>query len=417
MFDRSSPVFPAGWGGSGLRLLEPAVKGYDWGSRSILAEFEGRQQPSDDREAELWFGDHPRGEARVIRDGARVPLSRVLARSPTARRLPYLLKVLAVERPLSMQIHPNEAQARSGHRAENDLGIPSDAPQRNYPDSDPKPELVYALADFRAFVGLRDPDSTNALLSALGVSRLEWLRAGLRHRPTPFREIVRTLLTWPRTGVPALNREIRDAVARLPEDNPWTGPVLGAAMLAEAHPWDPAVAVSLLLNYVRLQPGEAAFVPPGHLHAYLGGTAIELMAPSDNVLRAGLTSKKVDIDEAMRILDPTPLQPRLPARRDSRAHPLDVYSPPDVPFSLVSATANGTDVDLPLPPESIVLATTDCRFVQSDGEARELPRGRAGLWGGGVRSLRLTQGTCVAAMPGSRTPGRAPSPDRSRVAV
>jgi mannose-6-phosphate isomerase len=285
-----------------VELLHGPIRDYAWGSRSAIAELQGRPVPSDGPEAELWLGAHPGAAATVSRGGAPVSLVDLLVAEPGhwlgdrvvdrfGVRLPFLLKVLAAEAPLSLQAHPDAEQARAGHAA--DAGRVDG--HRNYVDPHHKPELLVALSPFDALCGFRDPERSADALAAFGVPALEPVIAALRAGPAGLREAVRLLLTWPvaeRAGLVAavVAADVAGPNAAL------------ARELAVDYPGDPGVLVALLLNRVRLAPGEAIWMPAGNLHAYLRGTGVEIMAASDNVLRGGLTPKHVDVDELLRVL-------------------------------------------------------------------------------------------------------------------
>lgn len=262
-----------------MQPIAGVVQHYPWGDTRFIPEFLGR--PADGRPwAELWLGTHPSGPSRLA-DGR--PLSDV------AGNLPFLLKVLAAAEPLSLQTHPDADQARSGYQA----GV--------YVDPYAKPELLCALTRFEAFCGVRSIDETVALLDDLGQQRFAaaFEQAGVR-------ETIRAVLTG---RVPI--EPIVDACRG--DDRPECQWVV---RLAERHPGDPSVVVTLLLNYVQLEPGETIQLGPGNLHSYLSGAGVELMGASDNVVRAGLTSKRVDIDLLLEVMDPQPLfDPVLSAAR------------------------------------------------------------------------------------------------------
>ncbi len=304
--------------------LEAPIRSYAWGSRSVLAEMQGRPTPSAEPEAELWVGAHPLAPARVRSGAGEVPLPDWIACDPEAvlgtdvvRRfgpaLPFLLKILAVEQPLSLQAHPDAAQARAGFERENRAGVPLQAPERSYKDPQPKPELVCALTPFEALKGFREPGETRARLEALGVSALAAALAPLVERTdaegwrASFENLLRTPAERRRGLVAAVVAAARER-ADADEAFSWV------VRLAGAHPEDLGVLAPLYLHWVRLAPGEALFLPAGELHCYLHGTALELMANSDNVLRGGLTPKHVDVDELLHIGvfqpgDPVPLRP------------------------------------------------------------------------------------------------------------
>ncbi|MCX4474212.1 mannose-6-phosphate isomerase, class I [Micromonospora sp. NBC_01655] len=285
-----------------MEPLYGSIRDYAWGSRSAIAELQGRPVPSAGPEAELWLGAHPGAPATVRRDGAAASLVDLLAAEPGrwlgdrvverfGPRLPFLLKVLAADGPLSLQAHPDPEQARAGYAA--DAARP--AAERNYADPHHKPELLVALSPFEALCGFRDPAESAAALAAFGVPALEPVVAALRGGPAGLREAVRLLLSWPAARRAALVSDVLAAQAAGPDAE------LARALAAD-YPADPGVLVALLLHHVWLAPGEAIWMPAGNLHAYLRGTGVEIMAASDNVLRGGLTPKRVDVDELLRVL-------------------------------------------------------------------------------------------------------------------
>lgn len=279
-----------------MELLQGQIRDYAWGSRTAIAELQGRPVPTDGPEAELWLGAHPGAPATVDRDGSPVSLTDLLLAEPAhwlgerlvgrfGTRLPFLLKVLAADAPLSLQAHPDADQARAGHAAD----------PVNYVDPYHKPELLVALSEFEALCGFRDPVESAAALAAFGVPALEPVVAALRTGPAGLREAVRLLLSWPEAERAGLVAGVLSAEAAGPD-------AVLARALAVDYPADPGVLVALLLHHVWLAPGEAIWMPAGNLHAYLRGTGVEIMAASDNVLRGGLTPKRVDVDELLRVL-------------------------------------------------------------------------------------------------------------------
>lgn len=286
-----------------MDLLRGAIRGYAWGSRSMIARMQGRPVPSDGPEAELWLGAHPGATCLVEHNGSATSLGELVAAEPLrwlgeevfgrfGPRLPFLLKVLAAETPLSLQAHPDAEQARLGHAAQTGDG------HRNYVDPHHKPELLVAVSPFEALCGFRDPLVSAAVLDAFGLSVLDPVVAALRTGPDGLREAVRYLLTWPEHDRAALV----DAVVAADVPEAFAPQSELVRYLACHFPGDPGVVVALLLNHVILQPGEAIWMPAGNLHAYLRGCGVEIMAASDNVLRGGLTRKHVDVPELLRVL-------------------------------------------------------------------------------------------------------------------
>ncbi|AUM18136.1 mannose-6-phosphate isomerase, class I [Rhodococcus ruber] len=330
--------------------LRGAVRHYSWGSHTALAVLTGRPAPTEEPEAELWLGAHPVAPATVDAGDATVPLCDLIARDPEGQlgpdcarqfdgRMPFLLKVLAAEQPLSLQAHPSRAQAREGFARENAAGIPLDAPHRNYRDDNHKPEMVVALSRFEALAGFRPPAETVEFLRDLGVSEVTPYASELGDNldATGLRALFTAWMTLPTKSLVGLTDAVlsgceRYLEARSGSEDEFTVAARTALELGLAYPEDPGVLASLLLNRVSMEPGDALFLPAGNLHAYLRGTAVEIMANSDNVLRGGLTSKHVDVPELLRVLDFDSVDvPWVRARRDGHER---LYAPPVHEFEL-----------------------------------------------------------------------------------
>ncbi len=291
---------------------------YAWGSRTAIAELLGTA-PSGGPEAELWLGTHP-GSPAVLADGSGTLASVV-------EPLPFLLKVIAPAAPLSLQAHPNLAQAAAGFARENALGVPLDSPHRNYKDALHKPELVYALSDeYHALCGFRPVSATVELLATLGRDPLV---LGLRSR---LEESLPATFEWLISGGDDVAALV-DRVVVLAASTEGL-PFATVGLLASEYPDDPAIVISLLMNRVVLRRGEVLYLPAGNIHAYLSGVGIELMSASDNVLRGGLTPKHIDVPELLSVLDFTPLPvPRLAGV--AAAPGVSVFAPPLPDFRLI----------------------------------------------------------------------------------
>jgi mannose-6-phosphate isomerase len=368
-------------------LLDCTVMPYAWGSRTAIATLQGRTTPSHGPEAELWMGAHPLAPSRIVRGGAITPLTSVIAEdsvrelgaATAARfgpRLPFLLKVLAAEQPLSLQAHPTEAQARAGFDDEERRGVPRDAAHRNYKDPHHKPELVCALTVFDALCGFRRAADTLMLVEALAVPALSAHLAPLRRAPNAsgLASAFRAIMTM----------EAADA-ARVVEDTvstcrayrgPFARECEWAVRLAHQYPGDRGVISALLLNLVRLQPGEAIYLDAGNLHAYLSGVGVEIMASSDNVLRGGLTPKHVDVGELLKVLDFT--DGPVPVRHPRAASPNeDVWETPAAEFRLSRIRLDGRPFACAVDGPEIVLCV--------DGRAEVAP-------GDGMPAVNLARG-------------------------
>ncbi|MEV4706584.1 mannose-6-phosphate isomerase, class I [Actinoplanes sp. NPDC049316] len=356
--------------------LTGVIRPYAWGSRTSIAELQGRPAPTEAPEAELWLGAHPGDPSTVTGADGPVSLAALIADDPKGQlgaevvnefgpRLPYLMKILAAEAPLSLQAHPDADHARQAFAVqEADPAAP-----RNYTDAWHKPEVLVALTPFEALCGFRPPQRSADALEALGITRLAPVVAALRRGPSGLADAVRTLLTWPADDRTALIGEVLAA---------GTSPL--ATSLARHYPGDPGVLVALLLHHVRLAPGEAIWMPAGNLHAYLEGTGVEIMAASDNVLRGGLTPKRVDVDELLRVLRFEVLEnPVLPATEVAPG--VQTWPVPVREFALYRVQLGPSTPPRPLPGEGprIVVGTAGDVFVAEavDGTPVEVTPGTA----------------------------------------
>ena len=253
-----------------MDLLDGVIRSYDWGSTTALSDFRG-VEPSDQPEAEFWFGAHRSGPSSFRADG----------RFATSVEMPFLVKVLAVDRPLSLQVHPDEATASVGCRREDAAGVLVDDPRRCFPDGRAKPEAVCAVGQFETLCGFRPilEAQEMAATSNLPERVLGPLRSG------DWSTAVASAFAAPPEEVAAV------AAAAEAGDGPAAGLV---GRLAAIHHGDPALLLVPLLRHHVLDDGDLLYVAPGVLHAHLSGLAVEVMADSDDVVRAGLTSKFVD---------------------------------------------------------------------------------------------------------------------------
>jgi mannose-6-phosphate isomerase len=346
--------------------LTNTPRDYAWGSQTTMADLLGRT-PSGRPEAEYWLGAHP-GSPSVVLDPSAHGGATTLADLTT---LPFLLKVLAADAPLSLQAHPNLEQARAGFARENALGIPLDAPNRNYKDALHKPELIYALsADFAALCGFRPVATTRDLLAGLGPDPVVGELRGRLVDNTSLRAVVEWLLSRTADVTELVDRVVELARGRLEPE------FALVVTFAAAYPHDPGIVIALLLNYVVLKPGEVLYLPAGNIHMYLRGLGIELMAASDNVLRGGLTPKHVDVTELMSVLDFRPLP--LPYLAEEVPSPGVRVFRPDVPdFELVVIDVHGHDVEFAPASDSIALCTEGPIRIAGSRDRLSLSRGES----------------------------------------
>ncbi|WP_159847298.1 mannose-6-phosphate isomerase, class I [Nocardia sp. CY41] len=376
-----------------MHELVGALRSYAWGSRTALAQLCGRAVPSAHPEAELWFGAHPADPAHVRVGDGTTSLLDLIAGAPDRElgfaadrfggKLPFLLKVLAAEEPLSLQAHPSTEQARAGFDRENRTKVPLDSPLRNYRDDNHKPELVVALERFEALAGFRDPDRTVALLRALSVDGLRSYCELLAAQPDSagLRTLFTTWITLPQHVLATLLPDVLDGCVRYLSGKgarEFTAEARTTLELAEAYPGDAGVLAALLLNRVTLEPGQGLFLAAGNLHAYLRGVGVEIMANSDNVLRGGLTPKHVDVPELLRVLDFEPIG--LPVVLPEPAGDGSVrYRTPAPEFALrrFDLVAGAARVPLTAAGPGIVLCTAGKVRLFQDGSSLELTRGGA----------------------------------------
>ncbi|MEI9953554.1 MAG: mannose-6-phosphate isomerase, class I [Pseudomonadota bacterium] len=297
-----------------MLLLENPIQNYAWGSRTAIASLLGAAAPSSEPQAELWMGAHDKAPSLVLPE--REPLSRLIEREPErmlgapliaryGARLPFLLKVLAAETPLSLQAHPTLEQARAGFAAEEARGIALDSPLRNYKDTNHKPELLCALTPFSALCGFRKIEDTLQLFRALNAPHVGFLIDILEQLPTEagLSQLFSTLLGLSPERRAEVAREALDRCTVLAAiEGPFQHEFSWAVHIGVLYPGDIGIVIALLLNLVKLTPGEAIYLPAGNLHAYLQGVGVEILANSDNVLRGGLTPKHVDNRELLRVL-------------------------------------------------------------------------------------------------------------------
>jgi mannose-6-phosphate isomerase len=295
--------------------LENPIQNYAWGSHSAISRLLRGTSPSEKPEAELWLGAHPKAPSRMLPSGESLATfierepERALGADVSARygaRLPFLFKVLAAEAPLSLQAHPTLAQAQAGFDAEEAAGVPLDAPNRNYKDPSHKPELLCALTPFAALCGFRSISDTRELLHTLRAPRLKFVSEILEqlHTEADLSAIFTALMTAPAERRAELAQQTLDRCTDLAAfEGPFQKEFSWAVRIGMLYPTDVGIVTALLLNLVRLAPGEAIYLPAGNMHAYLQGMGMEIMANSDNVLRGGLTLKHIDIPELTRVLD------------------------------------------------------------------------------------------------------------------
>jgi mannose-6-phosphate isomerase len=361
--DTDGAAAPATVPAAPLYKLQNMIKHYEWGSPVHIPALLGVDNSLGLPWAELWMGVHPGGPSRI--DGKEARLGDLIAGDPeqylgkpvadSFGGLPFLFKLLAAAKPLSIQAHPNLEQAREGWQRENEAGIAPDAPNRNYKDDYHKPEILCALNPFTAMCGFRQPEEIDSLLAKHFASAppsllngINFLRAALQEE-VPLRSFLQALFSLP----PAIWLELTGYIQ---ESSMPGGEWDLASRFAALYPGDPGILAPIYLNLLQLAPGEAVYLPAGVLHAYVHGFAVELMANSDNVLRGGLSSKHVDVDELLSILNFHPYCPEI-----LRARPvgdgISRYHTPCREFSLQVMKGQGGTVLFPEKGPAIIIVT------------------------------------------------------------
>jgi hypothetical protein len=381
---------------------------YPWGTKDAIPSLIG-QAPDAKPWAEQWYGAHPLGDSPTP-DGAT--LSEHLAQQPDqlgkaalmtfGRRLPFLVKILSADSPLSLQAHPTRQQAREGHARESLLGVPLGAPERSFKDDWPKPETIVALTSFEALVGFRDPVRTAQLFEDLGVGDALTSVIG------PLRD---------RDGSPALQEVFLDVLS-LDDRRHLVDEVLGAAVnhldapgelglfartaveIDEYFPSDPGILAALLLNRFSLEPGQALALAPGVMHSYLRGCCIEVMANSDNVLRGGLTAKHIDVDALLHVVSfaPTPAEVLLPSGSDGTY----IYPTSFEEFELwLLQPTDGSPLQVPRSDSGRICLVASGSFeLSGDGDPVVLKPGKAVFIGAGEAIVARGEGQLFVAATG-----------------
>ncbi|MBU0926278.1 MAG: mannose-6-phosphate isomerase, class I [Spirochaetes bacterium] len=375
--------------------LKNVVQRYDWGSPTALPLILGKDNPSGEPWAELWMGAHPKAPSIAVdpSTGAEAPLDALISDAPaaalgeeTAARfggvLPFLLKILSAAKPLSIQAHPSKRKAEHGFAREEFMGIPLDAPERNYKDSNHKPETVVALTRFEGLCGFRALDDIIQNVKLLAPS--DWERYAGRLARDPGRlELSVFFYTFISLADEEKKKHLNSARARsgrIVETEP-AGSVTSKLFsrvltLMEAYPDDIGALAPLILNLFELEPGQALNLAAGVPHAYLGGTAVEIMANSDNVLRGGLTHKHMDVPELVSALsfESASIEPLAPVAAPDgfSLYPCDI---PD--YSISKAVVDGLlrTSGRAAAPEIVLCVDGSLEISASSGASVPLPRG------------------------------------------
>jgi mannose-6-phosphate isomerase len=360
--------------------LTNTPRDYAWGSTTAIADLLGRA-PSGKPEAEYWLGTHP-GSPAVLVDGP--PGARLLS---DLTQLPFIMKVLAAETPVSLQAHPSTRQAEQGFARENAEGIPLDAPNRDYKDPHHKPEMIFAISDpFDALCGFRPVAATREILAPIAGDPI--IAAFLERLVDD--SSLKPVFEW----LISLGDGVAELMSRILELAPSQPGIEFATVcsLAADYPGDAGILISLLLNRLTVRPGEAVFLPAGNIHSYLHGLGIEVLASSDNVLRGGLTPKYVDVPELLHVLDFRPLP--VPFITPHTSVPGLRLFRPDVPdFELAVFDPSGASdgsVRFPVAGDFVALATGGDITIADGADSMRLAAGAAMYGTGGDSPITVT---------------------------
>lgn len=366
---------------SGLHTVRNPIRNYAWGSLTAIPDCLG-VEPSGEPQAEMWLGAHPGAPSVLVESGVRLddflhqhPEQLGAALERFGPQLPFLMKLLAAATPLSLQVHPTMEQARVGFARDEAAGLSLDDPQRSYKDPFHKPEIIVALSDFKALCGFRPPAEARLELAALlgdegnhGVGAELLSNLGAADEPDALRSAFELIMS----GRPDVRTLAQAAIAAAQAA---TGQLADTIRFVGSHYGDdPGVLGAALLNRVDMVAGEALYLDAGNIHAYLEGFGIEAMAPSDNVLRGGLTPKRVDVPGLLEIVNfraivPTRVEGAVSSAADVT---LTSYRPPADEFSVHVIEATGGPRTLTELTGPSILIVVDGSLEVSAGDASVL---------------------------------------------
>lgn len=281
-------------------LLKNNVLNYDWGMKDAFHELYGNAEKQNAPQAELWIGANYNNCSLIVSDGIEIRLDDYIKENKDETfnqecifktELPYLVKLLAAKSPLSIQVHPSKKNAEIGFLKEEENQIDINNYRRNYKDKNHKPELVYAITDFVALNGFKKFNEIAKLIKNINFHDIENVKNGFIENKdrSSLRKLFEELFDLDEDKIRKIIRSAIDYASD--SDHEESGWLL---YLNDIYPNDIGVIFPLFLNVVKLSHGQAMFLDAETLHAYISGIAIEVMANSDNVIRAGLTKKYID---------------------------------------------------------------------------------------------------------------------------
>ncbi|MEM6966301.1 MAG: mannose-6-phosphate isomerase, class I [Bacteroidota bacterium] len=396
--------------------LKGAVQNYAWGGKSFIPDLMDIENTDGQPFAEVWLGAHQRGPAQLYTNGHLEALNDWLKKNPEAlgekviekfgKNLPYLFKVLDVNKMLSIQSHPTKKAAEMGFARENQAGIPLAAKHRNYKDDNHKPEVMVAMTDFWLLHGFKSEKDIEAALAA--VPEFEALfeyyqRILTKEVENKIFHLYKNLMEMPQKRVDEILKPLADRLRPLFEKNKlskhqadyWAALAFRDSMLADGH-FDRGVFSIYIFNLVHLKVGEGIFQDAGIPHAYLEGVNMELMANSDNVFRGGLTVKHVDVQELLEHVVFEPVVPKILTGK-TIARGIKVFETPAPDFELSRIYLKDFEAyhcNLVETPETLIVMKGEVR-VSNEGEELRLGRGDSFFAPSGARYSLLSDGGTV----------------------
>lgn len=296
----------------GIFKLEGKVQHYSWGGYDYIPQLLNQNNTEGKPFAEYWMGAHSSQPSMILHGTMKKSLPAILSQEASTvlgnkvshlfGSLPYLLKVLDVRQMLSIQVHPSKEEAAKGYKREEEAGIPLTAPHRNYKDENHKPELMVALGPFWLLHGFKPEEQLKEVLQ--DTSELKPLEPIFQNKG--YKGLYEYVMTLPQEEVDDLLTPLAKRVLPLYEaerleksaEDFWAARAIQT--FCNNDHYDRGIFSIYFFNLLQMNRGEGIFQPAGMPHAYLEGQNVEIMANSDNVLRAGLTEKHIDVPELLK---------------------------------------------------------------------------------------------------------------------
>jgi mannose-6-phosphate isomerase len=381
-----------------LFKIKGIVQHYSWGGYDFIPQLLGIDNKEGKPFAEYWLGAHPNHPSSVedaneklsdhIRTNAPAVLGEEIASAFST--LPFLFKILDVRQMLSIQVHPGKQSAAIGFAIEKEKGIPVTAAHRNYKDENHKPELMVALSDFWLLHGFKDEKKLREALEAIPAFELLLNIFNSKGYQALYEEV----MTMSQEAVNAILKPIVDKIIplyknkELKKDQEDFWAARAAIDFCKEENYDRGIFSIYFFNLVHLKKGEGIFQPQGMPHAYLEGQNAEVMANSDNVLRAGLTDKHIDVAELMKHVE---FKATIPDVLCPAAASHKVFSSPAKEFQLHQYNLN-KDEEVATTTAEIWFLTSGTVVVKSDNTELSVRRGESFfMWAGTNASINPSE--------------------------